>query len=108
MSLVLDQCFHLFVLIVEIYLKNKNKIISNSVPLLWDCSFEFEEFILNTRFNIFLFDRIKNIELRIVDDLANIAGKVVCSGVISSGFMNALYIETTAYGVHEKINIPFG
>jgi hypothetical protein len=35
------------------------------------------------------------------DDLANIAGMVAVIGLISSEFINALYIATIEYGVHD-------
>lgn len=35
------------------------------------------------------------------------AGNVAVNGVIWSEFIKALYIETTAYGVQENMNIPF-
>jgi len=39
------------------------------------------------------------------DDLASIEGTSENSGVIPFGSINALYIETSAYGVHAKRNI---
>ncbi len=40
------------------------------------------------------------------DDLANIDGNADCNGVVLITFMNALFIDTKAYGVHEIKNIP--
>ncbi len=53
---------------------------------------------------IFLLDDMKITEVQSMDDLANIAGMVPTSGATPLASMNAEYIETSAYGVHETIN----
>ena len=66
-------------------------------------SYLFSKFITNSCTRLSKIMYIKGVKAK--DDLASIEGTSENSGVIPFGSINALYIETSAYGVHAKRNI---